>query len=133
MSKIVIYARSASENPMHIRQQERVCREYFEEIGATDAGSVTAYGRASTGIPQLIDCAAEHGAADIVVTDLARLGRNPDTVIEDCGLLDDAGLTVHVANGMLSGPITDHDLRYMMLKFTAFDADRTKHETRIEN
>lgn len=53
--------------------------------------------------------------------DLSRLGRTPLVNLKNSNLLEEAGLTIHVAAGIVSGPVTDDDIRDKMLLFAETD------------
>ena len=59
----------------------------------------------------------------MIVTDLSRLGRKPLAASRELQLRrpDDAGLTIHVANGTLSGPMADEGARDLAYLFAAED------------
>ena len=124
MTNAIIYLRSATGNRKHLRRQEADCREYLRERDLADAGTVTDTGHPQDGLVNLIDAAAKAGATEIVVADLSRLGRKPLTSMQNFDALDEAGLTIHVAVGTLTGPVVDECTRDMMYLFASDDAER---------
>lgn len=126
MSKAVIYLRSATGNGQQTRRQEQFCREYLDERDLTDAGTVTDSGCSQPGLTRLLDAAARTGATEVVVTDLSRLGRTPLANMDNFDALEEAGLTIHVAGGIVSGPIVDACTRDMIYEFATVDARRLR-------
>jgi DNA invertase Pin-like site-specific DNA recombinase len=124
MTKAIIYLRSATGNRKQTRQQEADCREYLRERDLTDACTITDTGHPQDGLAHLIDAATKTGATEVVVADLSRLGRKPPTSMQNFDALDDAGLTIHVASGALTGPVADECTRDMVYLFAAEDAQR---------
>lgn len=128
MTKAIIYLRSATGNDEQIRQQQAHCREYLTERDLTDAGTITDTGHPQEGLTNLLDAAANTGATEVVVTDLARLGRKPLASMQNFDALDQAGLTIHVASGTLSGPMVDECTRDMAYLFAAEDLQRLGYD-----
>ena len=124
MTTAIIYLRSATGNREQIRQQEIYCREYLAERGLTEAGTITDTGHPQEGLTSLLDAAAKTAATEVVVTDLSRLGRKPLASMQNFDALDEAGLTIHVAAGTLSGPMGDECTRDMAYLFAAEDTQR---------
>lgn len=124
MTTAIIYLRSATGNREQIRQQEIYCREYLAERGLTEAGTITDTGHPQEGLTSLLDAAAKTAATEVVVTDLSRLGRKPLASMQNFDALDEAGLTIHVAAGTLSGPMVDECTRDMAYLFAAEDTQR---------
>lgn len=129
MNKAVIYLRSATGNPAQVRRQDRLCCDYLAERDLTDAGVVTDHGHPAPGLTALLAAAASSGSTEIVVSDLSRLGRTPLTNIRNFDALEEAGLTIHVADGTMSGPVVDKGIRVMMCEFAAAEADRMHGDT----
>ena len=128
MTKAIIYVRSATRNREQIRQQQALCREYLAERDLTEAGTFTDTGHPQEGLTNLLDAAADAAATEVVVTDLSRLGRKPLVSMQNFDALDEAGLTIHVAVGTLSGPMIDECTRDMAYLFAAEDTQRLHDE-----
>lgn len=128
MTKAIIYLRSATGNREQIRQQEIYCREYLAERDLTEAGTITDTGHPQEGLTNLLDAATRSAATEVVVTDLARLGRKPLASMQNFEALDQAGLTIHVAAGTLSGPMVDECTRDMAYLFAGEDVQRLRYE-----
>lgn len=124
MTKAIIYLRSATGNSAQVDAQRRSCRDYLAERDLHDAGVVTDNGHPAPGLPALLDAAASTGATEVVVSDLSRLGRRPLVNMRNFDALEEAGLTIHVADGTMSGPVLDECIRDMMYEFAAADAPR---------
>lgn len=93
----VIYGRSAVPNENWLAEQETVCREYAAEHGPTITGSYYDIGRTGDGLASVLDVAQQKSVSEVIVTDLARLGRQVDDHIATHQQLHDAGVTIHVA------------------------------------
>lgn len=126
MSKAIIYLRSATGNPEQIRQQEAYCRSYLRERDLAHAGTIIEAGHSQEGLTDVIDTASKNGATEIVVTDLSRLGRQPQVSMRNLDAFEAAGLTIHTASGTLDGPALYESIEAMMYQF-AFDGDRHSH------
>lgn len=121
MDNAVIYARSAGNSEQQVQRQRKLCRSYLREVGLTEVGFVAEYGHPEPGLPAVVEAAASHGATEVVVCDLSRLGRTPLVNLKNSDALEAAGLTIHVAAGIVSGPVTDYDIRDKMLLFAETD------------
>ncbi|MFX4273306.1 recombinase family protein [Pseudarthrobacter sp. J1738] len=121
MSNAIIYARSAGSSAQQVQQQRKLCRSYLREVGLTEVGFVSEYGHPGPGLSDVLSTAASNGATEVVVCDLSRLGRTPLANLKNSNLLEEAGLTIHVAAGIVSGPVTDDDIRDKMLLFAETD------------
>jgi len=121
MTKAIIYVRSATQNPAGLRRQETACRAYLRERDLVDAGTLAQTGRPDEQLLVLASAAVEVGATEVVVSDLTRLGRKPSIVREHLDALDQAGLTTHVADGTLSGPLGDECTQDMAVFFALED------------
>lgn len=128
MTKAIIYLRSATGNQEQIRQQQAHCREYLAERDLTEAGTITDTGHPQEGLTNLLEATTNAAATEVVVTDLARLGRKPLASMQNFEALDEAGLTIHVAAGTLSGPMVDQCTRDMAYLFAAEDTQRLGYE-----
>lgn len=118
MSRAIIYARSAGSSAQQVQRQRKLCRSYLREVGLTEVGFVSEYGHPGTGLSAVVNTAASKGATEVVVCDLSRLDRIPLVNSKNSNLLDEAGLTIHVAAGTVSGPVFDSD------SFNWFGADK---------
>lgn len=127
MTAATIYLRSATGNPRRLRRQKQLCRDYLRERELTEAGVITDHGHPAPGLTPLIDAAASNGATEVVVADLSRLGRTPLANMDNFDVLEEAGLTIHVAGGIVSGAIVDACTRDMIYEFTTADAHRLRH------
>lgn len=121
MSNAIIYARSAGSSAQQVQRQRKLCRSYLREVGLTEVGFVSEYGRPGPGLSAVVNAAAGKGATEVVVCDLSRLGRTPLVNLKNSNLLEEAGLTIHVAAGIVSGPVTDDDTRDRMCLFAETD------------
>ncbi|OLT41335.1 hypothetical protein BJF85_23925 [Saccharomonospora sp. CUA-673] len=132
MTRALIYLRSATGNQAQTQRQEADCRAYLRERDLLDVGTVTDIAHPQDEFTTLIDTAAKTGATEVVVTDLSRLGRKSPAATRNFDALDDAGLTIHVANGTLSGSMADECTRDMAYLFAAEDAQRLHDDTEPE-
>lgn len=126
MTAAIIYLRSATGNPRQLCRQKRLCRDYLRERDLTEAGVITDHGLPAPGLTPLIDAAASNGATEVVVAELSRLGRTPLANMDNFDALEEAGLTIHVADGIISGPIVDACTRDMIYEFATVDAHRLR-------
>lgn len=121
MDNAIIYARSAGSSEQQVKRQRKLCRSYLREVGLTEVGFVAEYGYPGPGLTEVVNAAASNGATEVVICDLSRLGRTPLVNLKNSSLLEEAGLTIHVAAGIVSGPVTDDDIRDKMLLFAETD------------
>lgn len=129
MTKAIIYVRSATQNPAGLRRQEADCRAYMRERDLADAGTLAQTGRPDEQLLALASAAGEVGAIEVVISDLARLGRKPSIVRDNLDALDQAGLTIHVADGTLSGPLGDECMQDTAIFFALEDTPCSEGET----
>lgn len=121
MGSTIIYARSATDSPRRLRIQRKLCRSYLREIGLTETDFVAEHSHTESDLTALIEAAARSGITEVIISDLSRLRPDQDTIEQNLDTLEEAGLTVHVAAGTLSGPVSD-DHRSGMFLFAASDA-----------
>lgn len=105
----VTYRRSATENQEWLDDQEADCRRYADEHGLTITRVFTDIGRSHAGIDHLIATVEEGGVADLIVTDLARLGFRIADHLAVVQRLHDAGIDIHVTKEQM--PNTQASLR----------------------
>lgn len=117
----MLYARSAGSSEQQVKRQRKLCRSYLREVGLTEVGFVAEYGHPGPGLSEVVSTAARNVATEVVVCDLSRLGRTPLVNLKNSAALEEAGLTIHVAAGIVSGPVTDDDIRDKMLLFAETD------------
>ncbi|SMX77996.1 Resolvase, N terminal domain [Brevibacterium aurantiacum] len=121
MDNAIIYARSAGNSEQQVKRQRKLCRSYLREVGLTEVGFVAEYGHPGRGLSVVVNAAASKGATEVIICDLSRLGRTSLVNLKNSNLLEEAGLTIHVAAGIVSGPVTDDDIRDKMLLFAETD------------
>lgn len=128
MSKAVVYLRSATGNQKQIARQRAHCRSYLRERDLAHVETITDFGHPTPGLSNLLDAAARTGATEVVVSELSRLGRTPLAYMNNFDAIEEAGLTIHVAGGTLSGPVSDECTRDMMYEFATIDAQRLGYD-----
>lgn len=121
MSNAIIYAHSAGSSAQQVQRQRKLCRSYLREVGLTEVGFVSEYGHPGPGLSNVVNAAVSNGATEVVVCDLSRLGRTPLANLKNSNLLEEAGLTIHVAAGIVSGPVVDDDTRDRTCLFAETD------------
>lgn len=124
MTQAIVYVRSATGSESQTNEQARDCREYLRERDLTVSDIVTDSGHPGPGFAQLLDRAAQGEVTDVVVSEIWRLGRTPLANLRNVEALDRAGVTVHVATGILTGPILDDCVRGSMYALSIADAER---------
>lgn len=129
MTKAIIYVRTAPQNPAGLCRQENNCREYLRERGLVHVAMLAQTGRPDEKLLALTSTVAEVEATEVIVSALRRLGRKPSFVSENLDALDHAGLTIHVADGTLTGPLGDECTQDMSTLFALEDTPRSEGET----
>lgn len=81
---------------------------------------------------QLLDQAAKGEFTDVIVAEIWRLGRAPVANLRTVDALDRAGVTVHVATGILTGPVLDDCVRGSMYELSIADARRIDGDAETE-
>ncbi|RAD03866.1 hypothetical protein DN549_32560, partial [Burkholderia multivorans] len=84
------------------------------------------------GLAQLLDPAAKGEVTDVIVAEIWRLGRAPVANLRTGDALDRAGVTVHVATGILTGPVLDDCVRGSMYELSIADARRIDGDAETE-
>jgi len=132
VTKAVLYLRSATDSEAQTNQQAEDCREYLHERGLTEDGVFTDAGHTGPGLAQLLDPAAKGEVTDVIVAEIWRLGRAPVANLRTGDALDRAGVTVHVATGILTGPVLDDCVRGSMYELSIADARRIDGDAETE-
>ncbi len=68
----------------------------------------------------------------MIVAEIWRLGRAPVANLRTGDALDRAGVTVHVATGILTGPVLDDCVRGSMYELSIADARRIDGDAETE-
>ncbi|RCS79454.1 recombinase family protein [Brachybacterium alimentarium] len=124
MIRAVLYLRSATGSGAQTDRQLQDCPEYLRERDLTETGTFTDAGHPGPGFAWLLGQAAAGKVRDVVVADIWRLGRAPVANLRNVDALGQAGVTVHVASGILTGPILDDCGRGSTYAFGIADARR---------
>lgn len=128
MTKAVIYLRSATANQEQTDRQEARCRGYLRERGLSATHSYRDYGHPGPALAELLDAASKGEVTDVAITSLDRLGRRFTENLDNFTALEQAGVTIHTAEGIITGPIGDDCARSFLYKFALAEAELVTDE-----
>lgn len=123
MTKAVIYLRSATGNQEQSDWQEADCRAYLRGHGLSATHTFRDDGHPGSALAELLDAASKGEVTDVAITSLDRLGRRFIENLDNFTSLEQAGVTIHTAEGIITGLIGDDCVRSFLYKFALAEAE----------
>lgn len=129
MTKAVIYLRSATASREQTGRQEARCRAYLRERGLTATRAYRDDGHPGPALTELLDAASKGEITDVAIASLDRLGRRFTQNLDNFTSLEQAGVTIHTADGIITGPLSDDCVRSFLYTFALPEAELVTDDT----